>query len=57
MSHCALGVEERDGEDSLVLTNNLLAKSLSFAELKLSVKEVAFYGDWIEEKLSGIDHY
>ena len=57
MSHCALGVEERGGELMLILTNNLLADSLSFAELKLSVKEVAFYGDWIEEKLSGDDKY
>lgn len=55
MSHCALAVEERDGELTLVLINNLLADSLSYAELKLSVKEVAFYGDWVEDKLSSED--
>lgn len=55
MSHCALGVEDREGEATLVLMNNLLADSLSFAELKLTVKEVAYYGDWVEEKFSKDD--
>lgn len=55
MSHCALAIESIDGESALVLVNNLLADTVSFQELKLTVKEVAFYGDWVEEKLSKED--
>jgi hypothetical protein len=55
MSHCSLAIESIDGEGWLVLVNNLLADTASFAELKLTVKEVAFYGDWVEEKLAGED--
>ncbi len=55
MSHCSLAIESIDGEPWLVLVNNLLADTVSYAELKLTVKEVAFYGDWVEEKLGGED--
>lgn len=57
MSHCALATEERNGETMLVLVNNHLAESISFEELKLTVKEVAFYGDWVEEKITGADEH
>jgi hypothetical protein len=55
MSHCSLAIEIIDGDPWLVLVNSLLADSVSFAELKLTVKEVAFYGDWVEDKLTGED--
>lgn len=55
MSHCSLATEEIDGKTWLVLVNNHLAEAISFEELKLTVKEVAFYGDWVEEKLAGGD--
>lgn len=55
MSHCSLAIEERDGETWFVLVNNHLTESITFEELKLTVKEVAFYGDWVEEKITGED--
>ena len=55
MSHCSLAIENRDGEPWLILVNSLFAETVSFAELKLTVKEVAFYGDWVEDKLTGED--
>ena len=55
MSHCALAIEERDGKPWFVLVNNHLTESISFDELKLTVKEVAFYGDWVERKITGGD--
>jgi len=57
MSHCALAIEERDGEPWFVLVNNHLTESISFEELKLTVKEVAFYGDWVEKKITGEDNH
>lgn len=57
MSHCSLAIETVDGDPWFVLVNNLLEESVSFEELKLTVKEVAFYGDWVEEKLSGKDEH
>lgn len=57
MSHCSLALDERDGETWLVLVNNHLAEAITFEELKLTVKEVAFYGDWVEDKLTGEDKH
>lgn len=55
MSHCSLAIETIDGEPWLILVNNLLEETVSFTELKLTVKEVAIYGDWVEDKLAGED--
>ncbi|MFP6584462.1 MAG: hypothetical protein VCD00_18160 [Candidatus Hydrogenedentota bacterium] len=57
MSHCSLALDKRDGETWLVLVNNHLAEAITFEELKLTVKEVAFYGDWVEDKLTGEDNH
>ena len=46
---------EESLEDRFVLINNLLANEASPAEIKASVKELALYGDWIEQKLSEED--
>jgi hypothetical protein len=55
VSHGALALA-RDGEqERLVLTNCYLAHAATPAEVKASVKELAHYGDWIENKLSGLD--
>ena len=54
-THCALAMEEVDGKDMLVLVNCFLADEITYNALKVSVKEVAYYGDWVEEKLTGED--
>jgi hypothetical protein len=54
-THCALAIEKVDGKDMLVLVNCFLADEITYNALKVSVKEVAYYGDWVEEKLTGED--
>lgn len=55
MIQCALALNDHDGEEEFVLLNCFLAEEVTPKELKASVKEIAFYGDWIEAKLTGGD--
>jgi hypothetical protein len=55
LAYGAVAMCEEDGEDRFVLIHNLLANEASPAEVNASVKELAIYGDWIEQKLSGED--
>lgn len=55
MVQCALALNERDGEEEFVLINCFLADEVTPNELKASVKEIAFYGDWMEAKLTSED--
>lgn len=50
-----LALVEGEGGDRLALMNCYIASELSAAELKASVKEVSYYGDWVESKLSNLD--
>lgn len=49
---CAIAIRQHDGKDTLCMLGSFLAEELTPAELKAAVKEVAFYGDWLEDKLS-----
>ena len=40
-----------------VMANCFLASHVSPAELKAAVKEIAFYGDWIEKEMTGADNF
>lgn len=51
----ALAIAKEQGEEELVLTNTYILDEVSPREIKASVKEVAFYGDWVESKLSALD--
>ena len=57
LSHCALALAEESGEEMFVMVNSFLADAVTPAELKSSVKEVAYYGDWVESKLTGGDEF
>ena len=57
ISHGALAMSKSDGEDFLVMTNCYIAKLATPSEIKASVKEMAQYGDWIENKLTGLDEF
>lgn len=52
----ALALDADAEGDRLVLTNCLLASDITPAQLKTSVKEIAYYGDWVEGKLTGADN-
>jgi len=56
-SHGALAINKINDRSMLVMVNSFLEEELSFRELKASVKEIAFYGDWVESKLAEEDIY
>ncbi len=55
MTQGALAVQDHEGEEKLVLMNCYYLEECSPREILLGLKEIAFYGDWIEEKLTGLD--
>lgn len=55
LAQCAFALIEEEGEEQLVLTNCYLAGQATPTEIKVAVKEVAHYGDWMETKLTGLD--
>lgn len=57
LSHCALALSDEGGEEMFIMVNSFLADAVTPLEMKVSVKEVAYYGDWIESKLSGEDEF
>lgn len=57
LSHCALAISDEGGEEMLVMVHSFLADAVTPAEFKSSVKEVAFYGDWVESKLTDGDEF
>ena len=57
ITHGALALaKEGDGEE-FVLTKVFLADDLSEEGVKASVKQLAHYGDWMENKLTGLDDF
>lgn len=56
-TYCAFCVEERGGEERLVLACNFEPELVSPAQVKNAVKEAAHYGDWLEKKLTGQDEH
>ncbi len=57
LSQGALAIEKNEGEKEFVLINCFLATELTPAEIKDAVKRIAFYGDWVETKLSDLDEF
>lgn len=57
LGRCALGLDASDGGDQFVLVNCVPADEATPAQVKAVVKEIAFYGDWIERKLTGKDAF
>jgi hypothetical protein len=55
LTHGAFAVLKFNDEEQLVIINNILKEDATPALIKRGVKEMAFYGDWLEEKLSDRD--
>lgn len=55
LSHGAIAVEEVDGAERFVLVDAYLADEVTPRQIKASVKELAKYGDWLEQRLTGKD--
>ncbi len=54
---CAFAVENHDRFEHLILVENYHRAKVSPDEVLTSVKQVAFYGDWLEKRLSKEDAY
>lgn len=55
LSHCALAITGEDREEQLILVSNYLLSETSPVEVRATVREIAFYGDWLEKKAGGGD--
>jgi hypothetical protein len=55
--HGAVALTEIDGEETLVLVNCHPIIRVTPAEIKDDIKAIAFYGDWLEKKLTGQDDF
>ena len=55
LTHGALALDGEGDNARFVLVNCYLAEAATLAEVKASVKEIASFGDWLEEKLTGLD--
>lgn len=53
----AIALWDAGGDERFVLLNCYLKGEASPAEFKASVKELAFFGDWIEKKLHETDEF
>ncbi len=53
----AMALEKHDDGEHFILTTSFLADHVTRQELKSAVKETAYYGDWIEGKLTGQDEF
>jgi len=57
LMYCAFSVEPHGDAEHLVIVKNFNPDYVTPAMVKDAVKEIAFYGDWLEKKLSGEDKY
>lgn len=57
LTHGALGLATEDDEGRLVLVDSQKADEATPSGVRSSVKAIAFYGDWIEKKLTGLDDF
>lgn len=53
--HGAFATLKFNGENHLAIVNNILKDEATPNVIKRGVKEMAFYGDWLEKKLSDLD--
>lgn len=53
----AIALEQKGDDEQFVLTTCFLAEHVTRWEMKAAVKETAYYGDWMESKLSGQDEF
>lgn len=54
---CALALTEENGAEMYWLVAHFLAEHATPSELKAAVKEISFYGDWIEQRMAAEDQH
>jgi hypothetical protein len=55
LSNSTIALTSEKGEEQLVLSRTFWADDATPFQVKVTVKEIAFYGDWMEQKLTGAD--
>jgi hypothetical protein len=55
LGRCAIAVAALDGQEQFVVVNCLPREEATPDQVVETVKEIAFYGDWIEKRLTGQD--
>ncbi len=55
LAQCAFALWEQDGEEQMALMNMYLAEDTTPREIHVAIKEIAYYGDWVEHKITGED--
>lgn len=55
--YCAFCLEPRETGDHLTIVSNFDPELVQPEMVKNAVKEIAYYGDWLEKKLTGEDNY
>lgn len=53
----AIALTENGDEEQFVLTTSFIAEHVTRWEMKAAIKETAYYGDWMESKLSQQDEF
>ena len=54
-THCGMTLVEENGQSWFDLVNAILLETATVDEFKACIKEMAFYGDWAETKVSSGD--
>jgi hypothetical protein len=57
LSYCAFSIHGEGEEERLVIVKNFDPARVTGEMVKDAVKEIAFYGDWMEKKLTGEDNF
>jgi len=57
LAQCAFALMKDEDQEQLVLLNSYLANDVTPNEIHLAVKEVAYYGDWVEREYAGLDDF
>jgi hypothetical protein len=53
----AIAIETNGDDEQFVLTTCFIADHVTRWEMKAAIKETAYYGDWMENKLTGQDEF
>lgn len=57
LAQCAFALMKDEDREQLILLNSFLADGATPREIKSAVKEIAYYGDWVEQKQTGHDDF
>lgn len=57
LPHCAFAVHGHEGKEWIILVHNFNRERAKPEDLRAAVKAIAYYGDWFEQRLTGLDEF